>query len=187
MHRFFGILIALAVPLAVVGAVALATYHPGPPDAGQDTLNRYLNYLQKIGRPAALVAARPASYPRSFTATLNDRTFGGGSYFSVSDNDATVVTLSGYWYNSASITGSVGMTPVAVFSGYGKPLTYPPQEVWCVQLKPNAASGAQGVPAPGMVLLALHDDAYVDAWIVHELPPGTVTETVKAVGCGNGW
>ena len=183
MRRLFGILIALAVPTLVVVAVALATYHPGPPDAAQERLNRYLSYLEKTGRPAALVAVRPATYPRRFTADLSGPTFGSGAYFWVTDNDAPVVTLSGYWANSMSITSTVGLTPAALSNGYGKPLPYPPEEAWCVQLKPGAASVSQGVPAPGIVLLALHDDLYVSTWVVHELPAETVTETMATVGC----
>ncbi len=184
MRRLFGILIALAVPMLVVGALALATYHPGPPDAAQEMLNRYLSYLQKTGRPAALVAVRPATYPRSFTADLSGPTFGSGAYFTVSANDAPVVTLSGYWTSPMSITSTVGLTPVALSRGYGKPLTYPPEEAWCVQLRPGAASGPSGVPAPELVLLALHDDLYVSAWVVHELPAATAAKTVEVVGCG---
>ena len=180
MRRLFGILIALAVPTLVVVAVALATYHPGPPDAAQERLNRYLSYLQKTGRPAVLVAVRPAAYPRSFTADLSGPTFGSGAYFAVSDNDAPVVTRSGYWTNPMSITSTVGLTPVALQNGYGKPLTYPPEDAWCVQLKPGPASGALGVPAPELVLLALHEDLYVSTWVVHELP----AETMATVGCG---
>jgi hypothetical protein len=179
MRRLFGIMIALAVPLAVLGGLALATYHPGPPDAAQEMLNRYLNYLQKTGRPAEVVQVRPAAYPRSFTAKLSGPTFGSGHYFSVSASDAPAVTLSGYWTNSAAITYSVQMTPVAVSSGYGKPLAYPPDEAWCVQLRPGAAS----LPPPAMVLLALHGDLYVDEWIVHELPADSVTEALRVVGC----
>ena len=179
MRRLFGIMIALAVPLAVLGGLALATYHPGLPDAAQETLNRYLHYLQKTGRPAEVVQVRPAAYPRSFTAKLSGPTFGQGYYFLVSANDATVVTLSGYWTNSAAITYSVQMTPAAVSSGYGKPLAYPADEAWCVQLRPGVGS----LPPPGMVLLALHGDLYVDEWIVHELPADTATETLGVVGC----
>ncbi len=184
MRRLFGIVIALAVPTLVVGALALATYHPGPPDAAQEMLNRYLNYLQKTGRPAALVAVRPATYPRSFTADLSGPTFGSGAYFAVSANDAPVVTLSGYWTSPMSITSTVSLTPVAVSGGYGKPLVYPPDEAWCVQLKPGAASGSLGVPAPESVLLALHNDLYVASWVVHELPAATAAQTMARVGCG---
>ncbi len=184
MRRLFGILIALTVPTLVVGALALATYHPGPPDAAQERLNRYLSYLQKTGRPATLVAVRPATYPRSFTADLSGPTFGSGAYFLVSDSDAPVVTLSGYWTDPMSITSTVGLTPVALSGGYGKPLTYPPEEAWCVRLQPGAASGPEGIPAPATVLLALHDDLYVSSWVVHELPAETAAETMGKVGCG---
>ena len=179
MRRLFGIVIALGIPMAVIAALAIATYRPGPPDAAGEMLSRYLNYLGQTGRPAELADARPASYPRRFTANLSGPTFGNGYYFAVSYTDALQVTLSSaYWANASAITHSVEMTPMEVGGGSGgKPLPYPPDEVWCVRLKADAPS------APAAVLLALHDDLYVAYWVVHELPAGTQAATLQEIGC----
>ena len=56
-----------------------------------------------------------------------------------------------------------------------KPLPYPPNDVWCVKLK-----GTDPM-VPGVVVLALHQDMYNAAWVMHEVTdPDTV---LAAVGC----
>ena len=72
------------------------------------------------------------------------------------------------------ITCSNGITSVTGYDGSlspQRPLPYPPAEVWCVRLQPEAT-----------VLVALHGDMYVDVWVVHELLPGTAAQTPALIG-----
>ena len=56
-----------------------------------------------------------------------------------------------------------------------KPLPYPPNDLWCVQLKSSDPT------TPQAVVLALHQDIYNADWVMHEV---TDPEAVlAAVGC----
>jgi hypothetical protein len=56
-----------------------------------------------------------------------------------------------------------------------KPLPYPPNDLWCVQLKRTDPA------APQVVVIALHQDIYNADWVMHEVTdPATVLPTV---GC----
>jgi hypothetical protein len=177
MRRLFGILIALAVPMVMVSAVALAAYRPGLPEMAQATLNRYVTRLQQLGRPATVLEMRAAGYPRSFTAALSGPTFGDGIYYGVSYVDANTP---GPWpptvTASTAFTYTPGFSPATGFSGQ-RPLPYPPEEIWCVRLQPDEGG------APEVVLVALHQDLYNASWAVHELPPTSVAQTLALVGC----
>jgi hypothetical protein len=173
MRRLLGIFIALAVPLLVVGGVALATYKPGLPDMAQRVLNQYLAD-QRHGAPPKVVEIRLAAHPHAFTANLSGPTYGQGYYFGVTHDQDLPVTVPSP-LTSAVITYSNGITSVMSYDGSISPqrsLPYPPAEVWCVRLQPEA-----------MVLVALHGDLYVDVWVVHELTPNTAAQTLALIGC----
>ncbi len=178
MRRLLGIFIALAVPLAVIGGVALATYRPGLPDMGQQALDSYLNHLRQAGQAATVIGASRASLPRNFTADLSGSTYGDGYYFSVIHSDAPAQTASSP-LAGPSITMTLKITPMVQSPGDGRPLPYPPSELWCVRLQPENAAGGP----PEVVLVARYGDMFVDAWVVHELPPDTAASTVSLVEC----
>lgn len=50
-------------------------------------------------------------------------------------------------------------------SGAGRPLPYPPTDLWCVTFRPGGEAAT--------VLVALHEDLYTGSWFVHEVPPAT--------------
>ena len=167
----------------MLGAVALATFRPGLPDMGQATLNRYLVHLRQVGRPATLLEMRFAGNPRSFTRALSGPTFGDGVYYGVSYTDAGAVVNANAPRAAAtsvldgmSVTYTSGIEPVASY-GSQRPMPYPPEEIWCVRLQPEAGG------APEAVLLARHEDLYNGSWAVHELPPETGAQTLAQVGC----
>ena len=56
-----------------------------------------------------------------------------------------------------------------------KPLAYPPEDLWCVQLK-----SADPI-IPKVVLFALHQDMYTAQWRVHKL--NNAEAVLAAVGC----
>ena len=182
MRRLLGIFVALAVPLAVVGAVALTTYRPGLPDMGQQALDSYLSHLRQAGQPATVIGLSRASLPRNFSADLSGPTYGNGYYFSVLHSDAPVQTANSP-LAGPSITLTLKITPMVQSPGDGRPLPYPPNELWCVRLQPDLASGDRDVPSPEVVLVARYGDMFVDAWVVHELPPDTAASTLSLVEC----
>jgi hypothetical protein len=173
MRRLLGIFIALAVPLLVAGGVALASYKPGLPDMAQRVLNQYLTDRRHEATPT-VVEMRLAAHPHSFTANLSGPTYGRGYYFGVTHDQDLPVTVPSPLIG-AVITYCNGITSVMGYDGSispQRPLPYPPAEVWCVRLQPEA-----------MVLVALHGDLYVDAWVVHELAPDTAAQTFALIGC----
>ncbi len=173
MRRFLGIFIALAVPLMVVGGVALATYTPGLPDMAQRALDQYLTD-QWHRAASTVVEAHQAAYPHAFTADLSGPTYGPAYYFGVTHaQDMPVTALSPLV--GTIITYGNGITSVMGYDGSissQRPLPYPPAEIWCVRLQPEAT-----------VLVALHEDLYVDVWVVHELLPDTAAQTLALIGC----
>ncbi len=173
IRRFLGIFIALAVPLMVVGGAALATYRPGVPDMAQRALDQYLTH-QRPGAASAMVEAHQAGYPHAFTADLSGPTYGPGYYFGVTHDQDMPVTVPSPLMGTV-ITYSNGITSTLGYEGSispQRPLPYPPAEVWCVRLQPEAT-----------VLVALHGDLYIDVWVVHELLPDTAMQTLALIGC----
>jgi hypothetical protein len=181
MRRLTGILIALMLPMILVGGLVWATYQPGLPEMAQSTLARYQARLKQLGQPATMLEARPAAYPRAFTAALSGPTFGDGVYYGVSYVD---VDTPGPWQPTATEfsvythTTTSGIS-AASYAGGQRPLPYPPDEAWCVRLQPERSG------APVTVLLALHQDLYNASWAVHELPAANLDQTLALLGCAS--
>jgi len=65
----------------------------------------------------------------------------------------------------------------------GRPLPYPPDELWCVLLVP-----ASGAPSPQQaVFVARHLDEYTGDWVVHQaggdFGSSQQAQTLAVVGC----
>ena len=102
--------------------------------------------LQAYGPGVVVETAVFASRPQGLTADLSHKSF-GDSYFQ-NDN-------------------------LNLEAGRGKPLPYPPTQLWCVQVEDGTAGSDH-------LLLALHEDLYVARWLVHE--PATPA-VLELVGC----
>ncbi len=179
MGRILGIIVALCVPAAVVLGLAWSTSRPGLPVDPQAALDQYLAYKHTQGYPAATAQqVQRAPHPRNFTAAMSRASFGAGVYYQVSYAYQPAATAYPYFYNaSISITTSVGLTPMADTRRDLRPLPYPPEDIWCIWLRPAEAG------APPVVLVALHQDWANAAWQVHELSGETQAEVLAAVGC----
>jgi hypothetical protein len=90
--------------------------------------------------------------------------------------------VSSFIWDKPIITSSLGV--LSAQSSGQVPLPYPPEDLWCVLMNPAAA-------APKSVFLALHGDIFVDAWVVHELPPNVSRDALAddwaKVGCAVDW
>lgn len=69
------------------------------------------------------------------------------------------------------------------------PLSYPPQELWCVLLKYQHKSGLAPHRETGysVIYVALHKDLYTAEWVVHIsadcFPSQRLLQTFQAIGC----
>jgi hypothetical protein len=163
--------IALTVPLFVFAAILglVLIRERGFPDNARTTLDQYLTYRQRVEarawRVQSIVRARR---PWNFTPEMSALTLGDSARY------RTALDLSGQ-PREAPIP--VTTTDVLANRNYQPemPLPFPPQEVWCARLE---ASGH----APAAVFVALHQDLYNGAWIIHE-PASGVDQTLSAIGC----
>ena len=77
-------------------------------------------------------------------------------------------------------------------SYYPQRLRYPPKEVWCVLLEPEAtaeAGSSLAIPRD-LVVVALHTSLYESGWTVHvpreAWPAGATVKALAAMGCNLG-
>jgi hypothetical protein len=84
------------------------------------------------------------------------------------------------------------LTDVAFDNSRLTHLWFPPEEVWCVLLRPESMT-AQNLDeeAPDFaVFMALHIDLYNAGWVVHrisrKLAPSAVPEILATIGCSLG-
>jgi hypothetical protein len=169
-----GILVAVFIPVAVVGVLAWATHTPGLPAEAQTALDKYLSYQSSAGHAAVVEQASLAARPQSFTALMSAASFGDGLSYQVSHPYLPPATAYGPYF-TGPVTTSLPVTP-ANTSGM-RPLPFPPEELWCVRLRPAAPAG------PQVVGVARHQDLFNAAWTVHELPAETQAEILAQVEC----
>lgn len=164
-----GVLFVVLVVLVLCG--------PGrAPETWQTALERYLDYQAEIaGNVWAPVAADSASDPVVFDASMSLVSYGRGVVY---QTDAT-------YARETPTPGVFGVSPRLS----RRPVLYPPTTVWCVLLSPgDEASGAScTMLAERIVFVALHQDLYNAAWIVHEAEVLPLSSDFKAdlvsLGC----
>ena len=151
-------IILIAIPLlvlVVIGATLLVLSLNRPPEWRVE-LSAYQTYENVVSsqRPE-LVSSVRASQPWNFTPEMSQAAFSDGSIF-----------MTTFAPNQT--------TPVGI-----QPLPFPPEQVWCVQLREGAQSQ--------MVFVALHSDIYNADWVVH-IPAGVwgssqLQATLDSLGC----
>ena len=151
-------IILIAIPLlvlVVIGATLFILSLNRPPEWRVE-LSSYQTYENVVSsqRPE-LVASVRASQPWNFTPEMSQVTFSDGNIF--------ITTFA-----------PDQTTPDGV-----QPLPFPPEQLWCVQLREGAQSQ--------MVFVALHSDIYYTDWVVH-IPAGVwgssqLQATMDSLGC----
>jgi hypothetical protein len=182
MRRTFSIAVVVLLPAAALAVMTLVIYQPGLSADGQQALDQYLHYQGLDASSRWVQQMRHATRPRAFTASMGAATFGSGTYFQVLHSYQPSATVSSFIWDKPIITSSLGV--VSAQSTGQVPLPYPPEDLWCVLMNPAAA-------APKSVFLAQHGDIFVDAWVVHELPPNLSRDALAddwaKVGCAVDW
>lgn len=172
LNRLILVALAALVPCAILVAWAALTLQSGLPGAAQTSLDGYRRYRgTSHGELLEVRTIVRAWHPSEFTAAMSGDTYGDGVYFDVQHvydaADSTRPAL-------AATTGPVALPG-------SRPLPYPPTDAWCVVLGPPSSESTR------VVVLALHEDTWVAAWVVHELaePPGTAAFAagMERLGC----
>lgn len=153
----------LCATVVVSGALLLlvfvaVTKGPGRrPESWESALAAYLNYQTDVGgRPLTVTTATQARRPAVMDVTMSEITYGRGMHYAV---------------HVAYETEPAEPSPISatLFPVASKrPVPYPPVEVWCVQLAPTT----EDARTDDLILVALHQDLYNAAWIVHQPMPG---------------
>ena len=163
---------ALAVPLLSLTVLIAAVVAEIPKETGlapgaQAQLESYITYWYPSGS-ARIEAVARAGLPWNLTA---DQSLGLlGTSFRFPDR-----------YGQSSTE-----------SHHPQQLLFPPEQVWCVLLEPEAGVEAGPLPVPSydLVIVALHLALYEADWMVHKpreaLPFEAIVESLEAIGCDLG-
>jgi len=156
LNRLILVALAALIPCAVLVAWAALTLRPGLPAAAQSALEQYRQYRSaRNGESLTVQTIVEAWHPSEFTPRMSGDTYGDGRYFRAQHVYADME--GGHTPLTVPAPGSVSSS---------RPLPYPPTDAWCVVL------GVTGTQSSRVVVIAMHEDAYVAAWVVHELANG---------------
>ena len=148
MNRLIRVILVLTLPVAAVLIILLSGNRSGSPTSMETIVREYVYSF--IDRGVVIKQYAQARLPHNFRREMSKTSYSNTPYY-VTDQRA-----------NPDYPGQ-------------KPLPYPPNDLWCVQLKSADST------APQVVLLALHQDIYNADWVMHEVTdPATV---LPAVGC----
>lgn len=188
MDRSFKLILALGLPLFTI-IVMLVDVRSTGLDPRQQAVKEYVQYrsttLTQLLQAGQSTQAR---LPHHLRADMSKTSFGNSTYYQTGqrydDQRYTEPVATPVWTLMTKTLTETLLEPLPTrpttkpeHVGYaaGRPVPYPPNDLWCVQL-----TGADSA-APKVILVALHQDIFNAEWIVHEV---TDPETVLAtVGC----
>jgi len=164
--------VLMLASILIVGWLVIVPRSSGrTPENWRATLDQYLDQVYAVSetRPTVIATVR-ADQVTNFQET-DFVTFGQGEYFSIDVHYPITET-------AQSAEPPVQTSEQARLGG--RPLPYPPVELWCVQLQ--HADGKQAV-----VFVAQHEDMFIAEWVMHvgETAPFSpeFVDFVKQVGC----
>jgi hypothetical protein len=159
------------LPVLALTLVAVSVAERSLPPAWRAELNRYLAYKSGVlSADVQVLRVARASRPWQFGADgsrprdLSRVVLGDRTYFQVDRS-----------YSGDERHGF-------------QPLPFPPQEVYCVLLRRGTGAGGLSTGVSyAVVFVALHQDLYNAAWVVHEGPPDPFAPALAAglsrIGC----
>jgi hypothetical protein len=180
MNRLFRVILVLCLATVAVVALIISNNRASPRAAHQLAVEEYVAYRRSTTIPTLTIKqVVEARMPQNFRPDMSKTSFGYSVYHQTqqrydepSDENVWPITVS-VW--PLTMTTTTVLTPTRMGYWGGRPMPYPPNDLWCAQLSsPNPA-------APTVVLAGLHQDMYNAEWIVHEVTdPATV---LPAIGC----
>jgi hypothetical protein len=177
MRRYIPVIAVAVVTVLLLGSLLFGLLlDPGRRlETWETALDAYLGFAESSFEDdwRVLDSERATSSYR-FHRGMSLATYGSGSYY------ATSVTYGQAIAPSVSLTPNL---PGLRLPSSGRPLPYPPQDVWCVLL----AGDQSGRTGDLLIFVALHQDLYGAAWVVHEAgdaPFGSDLEAdLREIGC----
>src|SRR5512143_3028615 len=148
MNRLLKVTLVLALPVTAMLIVVLSDNRPGSPSRIDTLVSEYVYSF--IDRGVVIQQYVQAKLPQNFRSEMSEASYGDTPYYITTHR------------SNPNYPGQ-------------KPLPYPVNDLWCVQLKSADSTASQ------VVLLALHQDIYNADWVMHEVTdPAAV---LPAVGC----
>ncbi len=178
MKRTWMVLTTVVVAAVFVIALALALAR-SPGRRVVDWRSAVTDYLAYKGwtRDATIKQAVKARAPYKFTEEMNLSTYGEGPHYTADTSSSfnrNVTTPYPTKENGAETANSFRI---------GRPIPYPPTEVWCVLLQRRTTEG----DTFHFIFANLHEDMYNAEWIIHvgEQAPFSPTflERVASLNC----
>ena len=173
MNHLFRVILVLSLATVAVAILIIANNRANLRPAHEQAVEEYVAYRRATTNPALTITQYVhARLPQNFRRDMSRTSFGNATYYQTGQRYDHRPDASSW-----PVTVTATTVPTLTLMGYGggKPLPYPPNDLWCAQL----SSSNPG--APKVVLAGLHQDIYNAEWIVHEVAdPETVLATV---GC----
>jgi hypothetical protein len=199
MNHLFRVVLVLSLATVAVAALIVSNNHANPRPAHQLAVEEYVAYRRSTGIPTLTIKQYvEARMPQNFRPDMSKLSFGYSIYYMTDRRYGPAPSVDSVWPLTGTATPTPTIAPTLVptstvslepiitatlvptmpggwYGGGGKPMPYPPNDLWCAQLSsPDPA-------APKVVLAGLHQDMYNAEWIVHEVTdPATV---LPAIGC----
>ncbi len=165
MNHLVRVFLAVGLSLAAMLIILLSTDSSGS-HVQMDTLITE-SVHSFLGRGVAVEQYVEASLPQNFRRELSRASSGGFSSYPMTQQSTQRQFI--------SMPGSTISYTIQDYIDSIKPLAYPPEDLWCVQLR------SADPTIPKVVLFALHQDMYTAQWRVHKLYDVDAVPT--AVGC----
>jgi hypothetical protein len=197
MNHLIRVILVLCLATIAVAILIIANNRANPRPSHEIAVEDYVAYRRATAFPSLTIKQyRQARIPQNFRPGMSKSTFGNAIYYRTTRRYYEAQADVGVWpltvtattvptprYEAQPVASVWPLTvtattvPTLTRGGYwgGKPMPYPPNDLWCAQL----SSSDPG--APKVVLAGLHQDIYNAEWIVHEVTdPKTV---LSDVGC----
>jgi hypothetical protein len=176
MNHLIRVILVLCLATAAVAALIISNNHANPRPAHELAVEEYVAYRRSTTIPTLTIKqVVEARMPQNFRPDMSKISFGYSIYYETGQryNERPNVNVWPITVSAQPVTMTA--TTVLTLTRSGKPMPYPPNDLWCAQLSsPDPA-------APKVVLAGLHQDMYNAEWIVHEVTdPDTV---LPAIGC----
>lgn len=172
MNRAPAIVLAILVVATAIVVVVLIAREQTLPSAAQAALNEYVFYRQSLPSASVIVerVAR-AALPSHFTTDSSGASYGASNIYRTTHDYREPIAV--------NLPNSPIITPSLQYLGAGRPISFPPVDLWCVLLKHDNQQQ--------VIFVALHQDLYNADWLVHEPPADISTRALSdrlvALGC----
>ena len=173
MNHLFRVVLVLCLAAVAVAILIIANNRANLRPAHEQAVEEYVAYRRATTNQALTITQYvQARLPQNFRPDMSRASFGNATYYQTGQrydqqSDASIWPF--------TVTATTVPTLTRMGYGGGKPMPYPPNDLWCAQLKSTDPA------APQVVVIALHQDIYNADWVMHEVSdPETV---LAAVGC----